>query len=124
MLWRLKILTAGFLFIFLGIILLWSTGTTSGGDVFFVFPFFYGGSDILGLVVLFALALVFFAIVAHVTSTFVLQANTRSYFGKANDFIPMGSRCRYCSKPMPMNSSFCPFCGSPTEQNDTSNERI
>jgi len=123
--WRHNLLLSGFLFITLGILLLWSTSTLSEGGVFFIFPFFFfGGSDILGLVIVLTLALVFFIIVLRASSMVVQQVDSQTHLSVRDNFIPIGSQCVHCSKPIPINASFCSFCGSPVEQNDESANRI
>jgi hypothetical protein len=122
--WQQYILQLGFILILLGIILLWSTGALSKGNIFIIFPFvFIGGSDTLALVLVIITSL-FFIIAFHMVSSFVQSAESPSHLGVQDSFIPIGMRCIYCSKPIPIDSSFCSFCGNPIEQNDDSNNRI
>jgi hypothetical protein len=109
----------GFLFIILGIILLWITSASPEGGVFFIFPFFFfEGSNVLSFAVVIMLAFVFLIIVLRWSSMAILRADYQSPSIVQDNFIPIGSRCVYCSKPIPINSSFCPFCGSPVEKNE------
>ncbi|MDH4212802.1 MAG: hypothetical protein OEV85_02675 [Candidatus Thorarchaeota archaeon] len=116
--WRQNLLPLGFLFIILGIFLLWSTSKSVESGVFFVFPFFFGGSGVLGFAITITFVLVFTIIILRFLSIAVLQTDSQSDLNEQNSFILVGSCCAYCSKPIPINSTFCPFCGNPVEQND------
>ncbi len=109
----------------IGVILIWFTSTSSEGGVFFIFPFFFFlDSGILGLFIVITLALVFFIASWRMSSMVVKHADSRARSNVQDNFIPIGSWCVYCSKPIPIKSSFCPFCGNAVEENESSTNRI
>jgi hypothetical protein len=122
--WRQYVLQLGFLFIVLGIILLWLTGALFEGNLYIIFPFvFIGLSDTLTLVLV-IITSIFFVIAFCMVSNFGQSADSPSHLSVQDSFIPINMRCTYCSKPIPIDSSFCSFCGNPIEQNDDSNNRM
>ena len=119
----LVLLFSGFLLIAFGSILLLSSSDLSGGGVFFIFPFFLiGDSSPLNFGLLIALVFAFFIVATSATAMFVSKAESKYAASVPDSFIPVGSRCVHCSRPIPLDSSFCPFCGSNNPQNDQSNE--
>ena len=117
--WNESLLPLGFLLIALGGILLLFSSDLSGGSVFFIFPFFLiGNSSPLSFALLIALVLVCFFVATHATAMFVSKTEPQYAAGARDIFIPVGSTCVYCSRPIPIDSSFCPFCGNNIPQND------
>lgn len=109
----------------IGAVLLLFTSTSPEDGVFFVFPFFiFGSSNILGLAIVITVTLVFFIMVLRMSSLLVNHTDSLANLDLQDEFIPIGSRCVYCSKPIPVKSSFCPFCGNPVEEDESSTNRI
>jgi len=109
----------------IGAVLLLFTSTSPEDGVFFVFPFFiFGGSNILGLAIVITMTLIFFIMVLRMSSLLVNHTDSLANLDLQDEFIPIGSRCVYCSKPIPVKSSFCPFCGNPVEEDESSTNRI
>lgn len=109
----------------LGAVLVLFTSTSSESGVFFIFPFFiFQGSSILGVAIIMMLALVFFIMTLRMSSFVEQHTDPLTNFDVQDNFIPIGSRCVYCSKPIPIKSSFCPFCGNLVEENERSTNRI
>ncbi len=87
--------------------------------MFFIFPFFLiGDSSSLGFGLLIALAFVFFIVAARATAMSASKAESQYATGAQDSFIPVGLKCAYCSRPIPVGSSFCPFCGNNVTPND------
>lgn len=123
--WRQNLLSLGFILMAIGAVLLLVTSTSSEGSVFFIFPFFFfGSSSIFGLAFFIILALVFFIVVLRMSSMAANYTDSSTNLNVQDNFIPIGSRCVYCSKPIPIKSSFCPFCGNLVEENEGSANRI
>lgn len=123
--WNESLLPLGFLLIALGGILLLSSSDLSGGGVFFIFPFFLiGNSSPLSFALLIVLVFVFFFVATRATAMFVSKTEAQYAADAPDSYIPVGSKCVYCSRPIPVDSSFCPFCGNDVSRNDQSNERL
>jgi len=109
--WTQKILPIGVLFIILGIILIVITSGGIEGSVFFIFPFFlFSGSDPIGIFIFLTFIIFMFVIMLRTTSDSVGQSD-----------FPVGSKCEYCSKALPLNASFCPSCGNTVDYDTMSN---
>jgi hypothetical protein len=109
----------------LGIIILWSTGALSEGSVFIIFPFFfYGDVNIVSVAIIIILTSMFLVVALCLISNFVLKTDSQSHLAAQDIFIPISTRCMHCSKSIPINSSYCLFCGSPVEHNDESNKNL
>ncbi len=107
-----SLLPLGFLLIALGGILLLSSSDLSGGGVFFIFPFFLiGNSSPLSFALLIVLVFVFFFVATRATAMFVSKTEAQYAADAPVSYVPVGSKCVYCSRPIPVDSSFCPFCG-------------
>jgi len=117
--WNESLLPLGFLLIAVGGILLLSSSDLSGGGVFFIFPFFLiGDSSPLGFVFLIGIVLVSFFVATCATAMFVSKTERQFAADAQDSFIPVGSKCAYCSRLIPVDSSFCPFCGHNVNPND------
>ncbi len=103
-------LSVGVLCIILGIILLVITSVGIEGIVFFIFPFFFSGSNPMGIF----LFLIFVIFLLR-----VMIRTTSDFFG--HEDILIGPKCEFCSKVLPVNASFCPNCGNTVDFDTMSN---
>ncbi len=104
-------LSLGVLCIILGIILLVITSVGIEGIVFFIFPFFFSGSNPISIF----LFLIFVIFLLR-----VMIRTTSDFFGQSD--ILIGPKCVFCSKVLPVNASFCPSCGNTVDNDTMSNQ--
>ncbi|TFH07847.1 MAG: zinc ribbon domain-containing protein [Candidatus Thorarchaeota archaeon] len=113
-----KFLSLGILVIVAGIVLLVIGNTDGiGTSTFFFFPFFLvSTSDVMVMLLLIALTLFIFVIVRRSAMTYFSQVESRYDKEFAEQYIPVGTKCSYCSKPIPIDAAYCSSCGSPIDK--------
>ena len=104
-------LSLGVLCIILGITLLVITSGSIEGIVFFIFPFFFSGSNPIGIFLFLIFVIFLLRIMIRTTSDFLGHSD-----------IIIGPKCGFCSKVLPVNASFCPSCGNTVDFDTMSNQ--
>ncbi|MGY5880012.1 MAG: zinc ribbon domain-containing protein [Candidatus Thorarchaeota archaeon] len=117
-------LSLGILVIIAGIILLViSSSSGMGTSTFFFFPFFFvSTSDVMVMFLL--MALTFFILVIMMRSAITYFSQVESGYDEefTEQYIPVGTKCSYCSKPLPVDAVYCSKCGNPVDNDRASNQ--
>lgn len=112
--WTQNFLSMGILFIILGVLLLVISSGGFENSVFFIFPFFFfSASEPVSTFLILGFIIFIFVIMIRTTSAF---------FGQSNTQLSVGSECKICLKPLPVNAAFCPSCGNPADYETMSNQ--
>jgi hypothetical protein len=122
--WRQNLFLIGFLLIVFGTLLIVYSGMPSEESTFFIFPFFFFSSSPIGILLIALFAFIFVVVVKLMIQAVTRQSCLQEDIDSQESDIPVGSFCRYCSQPIPANSSFCSFCGNPINQSDDYSERV
>jgi uncharacterized OB-fold protein len=93
-------------------------------NTFVVFPFFFFGSGLISILGLVLFAVSFIIVAKVMTDSIARQPRLQDYIDRSGERIQIGSYCRYCSQPILANSSFCSFCGKPTEQRENQSDEF
>jgi len=114
-------LFVGILVIIAGIILLViSSSSGIGTSTFFFFPFFFiGTADVTTLILLMTLAFFIFVIMMRSAITNFSQIESRHDEEITKQYIQVGTKCIYCSKPLPVDAEYCSSCGRPVNHDTT-----
>jgi hypothetical protein len=112
----------GFLLIAIGSFLILYSGVPSGENVFFVFPFFFSGSGLIGILGLVLFAVSFIIIARFMIDSIIQHPGLQGDIDSSEEHLQIGSYCSYCSQPILANSSFCSFCGNPIEKRENQSD--
>jgi hypothetical protein len=117
-------LSLGILVIIAGIILLvMSSSSEIGTSMFFFFPFFFvSTNDVLVVFLLMALTFFIFVIMMRLAVAYFSQVESRFNEELTEQYIPVGTKCSYCYKPLPADAVYCSSCGSPVSNDRTENQ--
>jgi len=117
-------LFVGILVIIAGIILLViSSSSGIGTSTFFFFPFFFvGTSDVTTMILLMALAFFICVLMMWSAITYFSQIESQHDDEIAKQYIQVGVKCIYCSKPLPIDAEYCSSCGNPVDHDKTLNQ--
>ncbi len=117
-------LSLGILVIIAGIILLViSSSSGIGTSTFFFFPFFFvSTSDVMVMFLLLGLTFFIFVLMMQYAVTYFRHIETSQDEEFAEQYIPVGSKCSYCSKPLPVDAVYCSSCGNPVGNDKASNQ--
>lgn len=117
-------LSLGILVIIVGIVLI-VIGSSTGIEVstFFFFPFFFfSTSDVIVVFLLIALTFFIFVIMIWPAITNSGQVGLMYDEKHTGDYIHVGAKCSYCSKPLPVDAKYCSNCGNPIGNDKASNQ--
>jgi len=114
-------LFVGILVIIAGIIfLVISSSSGIGTSTFFFFPFFFvGTSDVTAMILLMALAFFIFVIMMRSAITYFSQIESQRDEEITKQYIQVGTKCIYCSTPLPVDAEYCSSCGNPVDHDRT-----
>jgi len=113
----------GILLIALGAVFLVASSGGLGNSVFFIFPFvFVSTSDIVSTFAILAFVFIMLVFVMRSAVTYFSQVESMSDGELMKEYIPVGSTCDICSKPLPVDAVFCSSCGNPVDYDKASNQ--
>ncbi|MFQ5832313.1 MAG: zinc ribbon domain-containing protein [Candidatus Thorarchaeota archaeon] len=116
-----QLVIAGFITVFIGLVILAFSSVSPGEGFFFVFPFFFfaGSNAAIGLLLVGAIFVLIFYFIRtlQVSTTTEAQWNTRQ---DRPSYVRLTKVCDFCGEPVPEGASFCPSCGSPAQRESTS----
>lgn len=116
-------LSIGILFIFLGISLLVISSGGFESGVFFIFPFFITSLPApIGMFLLLSVILIICGIMMRGTPVLFNQSTRAQETELMKEYLPVGSMCEYCFKPVPVDAVYCSSCGNPVDYDRTSNQ--
>ena len=99
-----------------GIILLIVGSGGTGNSTFFIFPFFFfSTSEPVGIFMFLGLTLIIVILMLRAVSQVPFQQ-------ASSDRLFVGTKCVYCSSPVPKGASFCPTCGNALNDDSVTNE--
>ncbi|MFW9805253.1 MAG: zinc ribbon domain-containing protein [Candidatus Thorarchaeota archaeon] len=105
-------ITLGFILVGLGLAIL-----NRGSNItFFVFPFFFSGD-----LAPYAMILTLFIIMMFfwwVNKNWEEDVRYSQSYRKNPEYLRVGTSCKYCGNPLPVNATYCPSCGSTVGEKD------
>ncbi len=113
----------GFVLIILGVILLLLPSWEMESGFFFIFPFFvFGNTQPFNVFLLFGIGILLFFVMVFLIPTLATQG--KSNIGQESGFMAVGSYCKFCHNPIPVNATYCPSCGQTVDYNIHRNEEL
>ncbi|MFW9799695.1 MAG: hypothetical protein ACFFD9_04620 [Candidatus Thorarchaeota archaeon] len=115
-----QVIIAGFIAVFIGMVIIAFSSATPGEGFFFVFPFFFfsGSNAAIGLL----LVGVMFVLIFYFMRTLQMSTLRETQWNAGQDrhmYVRLTKACDFCGEPVPERASFCPSCGSPAENEST-----
>jgi len=114
--WSQNLFTIGFLFIFLGLLLVIMTSVNLDGGFVFFFPFFFFGSSGSSVMyILIGISFIIFFVMMCILPSIINQRYSQQQ--SEVRYVAIGSTCEYCGNPIPTNAIYCPVCGNAVRSN-------